>query len=157
MKRILLIGAVVLAFAPTTAHAGYKIDHARHVAIKRFGVPPCGMPTLMYADPARYAGGIWHDQLLGAWAWADVANCRIVFNNQLPADERFVTPELFCHTYVHEWRHLQGIEHSPDPHSLMYAQPMLWEDTYVDEGIVRAVGYWKGCKSNRVTRTRAHR
>jgi hypothetical protein len=114
----------------TVPSAGVKVDAAMKVAGAKWGQPACGQPHVVWSTPAAY-GGVGPD--MSPFAWADVARCRIVFNQE----QRIHTAVKFCHVLVHEWGHLDGYRdprnaadplHSSNPRSIMAA------DMRVDEG-----------------------
>lgn len=81
---------------------------ALHLALAVWGPAPCGNPTVAY-EPRG-------DQTLVAVA--DIRRCRIVFNTKAVPRPDW---EWACSTVVHEWGHLTGHNHSPDPYNVMNA------------------------------------
>lgn len=53
-------------------------------------------------------------------AWTDPATCTIYLSREDAARFR-VEPEFRCAVIVHEWGHMNGRQHSPDPKNVMYA------------------------------------
>src|SRR5690242_1341879 len=105
MRRAAVLTAVVAVLvtgAPALA-AERGIVVGQHV----FGVPPCGVPTVVkapFADPMEVAG-------------SDPTTCEIILNQRYV---RQMTPPMRCTLVLHEYGHLAGRPHSADPHSVMY-------------------------------------
>lgn len=111
------IAALILAFLPAVAHAGWKIDRATAIA-QTVWHPACGQLRLAYGDPA--AAGTQPEA--GGWAWA--GNCAIGVNA-----ERHYSFEELCSVVLHEAGHVAGAGHSHNPASVMYAEPLVIKTT----------------------------
>jgi matrixin len=102
------------AFAPGTANEA----RARDVARAAWGAEPCdGQATIAWLDqdPQLNATAIW-DNPIGDYADALLnQDCQIRFNPGVAFDW-----PRYCSVMVHEYGHLLGHPHSPDPADVMY-------------------------------------
>jgi hypothetical protein len=94
-----------------------SIPYALAVAAATFGPAPCGHPQVVYTDGAPL--GPLHGRV-GTIAYGEPAKCRI----SLRRTWRW-TPAQRCTLIVHEYGHLTGHVHSPDPRSVMFWKPRM--------------------------------
>lgn len=113
--------AILLVFLLLTpvASAGTRLSRSRHVAYVIYG-PVCHGDVRITYRPLPPQNGL---EAAGEAEWMAVdlndpstfSNCKIVLNSNL----HYTYREL-CATFVHEWGHLYGLEHSTNPYSVMY-------------------------------------
>lgn len=59
-----------------------------------------------------------------------------------------LTPEMQCNMVVHEYGHLAGLDHSPDPDSIMFASP---------HPVILECASWRSVLSVKVKNVRRHK
>lgn len=106
-RHVRLLAALIVTLmlaAPAPAQAGWRIDRAKAIAAKVWQNPCHGKVTIRWAPLAEGA------------ASASVALCRITFDDRYRLDW-----PPFCTLMIHEYGHLAGVAHSPNPRSVMFA------------------------------------
>lgn len=100
-------------------HIGTALLIAAHV----WGQPACGTPRVVIQDRDPTHDG-----------WALSGTCEIALTPRIRWSR---DPAYRCSMIVHEWGHLTGHEHSPDPESIMYFQPGYYWRCAPDAGRAR--------------------
>lgn len=111
-----LIALAALAYTPN-ADAGWRINRSLQIA-QTVWHPTCGTLTLGYGDPIREGAGD------AAGGWATAGDCAI----KIPNGSHYEFVEL-CTVILHEAGHVAGMGHSPNPRSVMYAEPLVIKTT----------------------------
>jgi Matrixin len=123
LRRLTLIALLCLLGAPTAAEAAP--DPGRDPLVQRW----LGVARAYWGASPPCLGGV--DAVAGnwgpggdAWAYASAGSCWIALRpTAYPAPPRMDLTwwrAAMCTTTAHEWGHLLGYGHSPDPSSLMY-------------------------------------
>ncbi len=113
--RSLLAALVVVAVACSSAAAD-TIPQDEQIAVQTWGYFPChGQVSVVWAPMPG---------VLGYSQWTDIdgdphdfTNCTVTLSTSYTQ-----TPQERCSTLVHEFGHLTGHAHSPDPTNVMYPE-----------------------------------
>jgi hypothetical protein len=109
---VALLAIAVALFVAAPAHAGWRVDRSLAIA-EAVWKPACGKLSLAYGNCT-----IWID-----------------------ASKSFEF-EALCSAVLHEAGHVTGAEHSSNPGSVMYAEPLVAKVTARIDG--RTVVRWDG-------------
>jgi hypothetical protein len=106
---------------------------------RSYFTPVCLAPevTVTWAsteDPSSAAQALYDDE-----------RCEIRLN---PVVFPTLTPEMQCNIVVHEYGHLAGLDHSPDPGSIMFAFP---------HPVIPECASWRSVLSVKVKTVRRHK
>src|SRR5438270_4110279 len=119
----------MLAIAPAAALAGRGhypngsrgAHEAQAIARAAWHGNPCGGHVTIGWSPMAwdtYSASMWDVVTPGD----RMIDCHIAFNSRVT-----FTWSRFCTIMVHEYGHLTGHDHVPDPNSIMYARPrIIW-------------------------------
>lgn len=110
--------AFVLMLCPVAHAAHWSLKDtltAIRIADARWPVSPCHAgETITWVTSTA---AVYGPQVYGL---ADVPDCRVWINYPLLLHDS-PTPDFLCAVLEHEFGHLDGLAHSDNPHSIMYA------------------------------------
>jgi hypothetical protein len=121
IAAVVTVGVLVTA-AP--AHAGWKMDRAEEIADTVWRHPCNGNVPVSWDDPARVFAAV--DPYRPPMAWTRPGDCTLHLNGPWIARWGIPWSDL-CPSVLHEYGHLAGMQHSPNPRSVMY--PVLHPDS----------------------------
>lgn len=112
-----MLAVIVSAMLTITQPAvSMSLTDAQTVAAGYWGPPPCGQPTYeITADEARYPAPVIPGTI--NVAAANPATCHVILKPLV------VTWDVTCIVVMHEYGHLMGHGHAPDPTNIMHAIP----------------------------------
>lgn len=120
MRRALLLALVAVAVAAPAAHAAPftpAMQYAYNLAVKHWRGPPAGCASIDFEIVEPPLG----EEFLGEATIPTEGEHIACFMYVISELAQFNLFERMCAVVMHETGHLEGLSHSEDPRSIMYA------------------------------------